>query len=200
MQQQAQCGRAIPWRYIMLLVALISGGYAVHQAWAGQARESGKIKVAFGTPDTNAVLHNPAMGWVYYDSGTWRHSRAFWKSQEPQLKFCNTVYWRGPWSDFEPQRGRYIWKYNPTTIRWLKQINAMHLRLAFRVIVNSKAFSKPAKHLSYILLMRQLPQRQLLWRFRSYLSDWTTWYSSRYQDYSIASGPRPGPPACQSER
>ena len=136
-------GRGVRWISV-LLAGVISGGCAAHKTFASEVKPGVQPEVVFGTLNKTSVLHNPAMGWVYYDPGIRHRSISFWKSRAAELKFCNTVYWRGPWSDFEPQRGKYAWQYNKTVIQWLHRVKAMHLRLAFRVIVNSKDFSKPA--------------------------------------------------------
>ncbi|NNM84349.1 MAG: hypothetical protein HKL96_01125 [Phycisphaerales bacterium] len=97
-----------------------------------------------GLPDNQTLLNNPAMGWVFYQNPLWPHPELVWRRLAAEWHVSNIVYWRGPWSDFEPQPGRYVWRYNPRVITWIRKVRAAHKRLAFRVLVNSKDRRTPA--------------------------------------------------------
>jgi hypothetical protein len=75
-------------------------------------------------PTTGPLPRNPAMGWaIYIDQdgttlledgrGSLLEPDAFWKRMAPALRFANQLYIRLPWSEFEPEQGRYAWEHNP---------------------------------------------------------------------------------------
>ena len=94
-------------------------------------------------PTTGPLPRNPAMGWAIYidqdgtsliDDG---HGRlldpdAFWRAMEPALPHASHLYLRLPWSEFEPEEGRYAWEHNPRFQAIIDGARARGLRLAFR--------------------------------------------------------------------
>ncbi len=100
--------------------------------------------VVKGTVDLTTVLHNPAMGWVFYDTSDKPFPPSWWQQLKPELRLCHIWYWRDSWARLEPAPGRYAWKYNPEFKAYIRQILAHGYRLAFRVIVSSHNFSHQA--------------------------------------------------------
>jgi hypothetical protein len=94
-------------------------------------------------PVSEPMPRNPAMGWsIYIDQdgtslledglGRTLDPEAFWRAMEPALPHASQLYIRLPWSEFEPEQGRYAWEHNPRFIAILDGARARSLRLAFR--------------------------------------------------------------------
>ncbi len=122
-----------------LFALLLIGGLCSTAAHAQK-----QLVTVRGIEDTDSILHNPAMGWVYYDSSDRPFSQQWWQSNQTALSMCNIWYWRDTWAKLEPQQGRYAWQYNPKFKQYIQQILDHGFKLAFRVIVDSHNFSVQA--------------------------------------------------------
>lgn len=94
-------------------------------------------------PTTGPLPRNPAMGWAIYidqdgtslvEDGRGRllDPDLFWKRMETALPFANQLYIRLPWSEYEPEQGRYAWEHNPRFREIIAEGCRRGLRLAFR--------------------------------------------------------------------
>lgn len=92
------------------------------------------------TQDTTSVLHNPAMGWVLYlDAvGKYPDAKNLWRDLSPYAKYATIFYHRARWSDYEPTEGHYAWLEDPNFQQMLQGARQRGLKLAFRIIVNSR--------------------------------------------------------------
>ncbi len=118
---------------VLLLILTVNGAHA-----------GTKPVVVTGTEDTTTILHNPAMGWVYYDASDKPFPAGWWQSMKPLLSLCNIWYWRDTWAKLEPEPGKYAWKDNPQFKAYIRQILAHGFKLAFRVIVDSHNYRHQA--------------------------------------------------------
>lgn len=94
-------------------------------------------------PVKGPLPRNPAMGWAIYidqdgtsflEDGLGRllDPDAFWKAMAPALPHASHLYIRMPWSEYEPEQGRYAWEHNPRFRAIIDGARAHGLRLAFR--------------------------------------------------------------------
>ena len=94
-------------------------------------------------PVDGPLPKNPAMGWAIYidqdgtsllEDGLGRtlDPDDFWKAMAPALPHASQLYIRLPWSEYEPERGRYAWDHNARFRAILDGARARGLRLAFR--------------------------------------------------------------------
>ena len=99
--------------------------------------------IATLAPTTGPLPRNPAMGWAIYldqdgtsliDDGRGRllDPDAFWQAMAPALPHASHLYIRLPWSEYEPEEGRYAWTCNPRFQAIVDGARARGLRLAFR--------------------------------------------------------------------
>jgi hypothetical protein len=91
--------------------------------------------------DTSSFLRNPAMGWaVYIDAFEkgFPDAEDYWKHQDPNIEQASILYLRLPWSELEPEEGRYAWLYDVNYQKLIRMALDRKLKLAFRVYVDSK--------------------------------------------------------------
>ncbi len=117
---------------------------AASRSVAADPPAASKTVVVQGSKDTTSVLHNPAMGWVYYNTYDRPFPASWWKQNEQQLSLCHIWYWRDSWARLEPEPGHYAWNDDPQFKEYIRQILAHGFHLAFRVIVSSHNFSAQA--------------------------------------------------------
>ena len=97
------------------------------------------------TPDTVTHLRNPYMGWTLYSQGLHNLDQAdtYWELQdEAARKYANVYYIRWPWAAFEPEEGKYAWEYDENFKALIQGALDRGLRLAFRVVANSRDCAK----------------------------------------------------------
>ncbi len=98
-------------------------------------------------PQTQGLVRNPAMGWMLYlETGgdSFKPAENFWDAAEPYVGEASILYIRASWSLFEPQEGHYAWKEDANFQALVAGAQQRHLKLAFRVVANSKDCSAPA--------------------------------------------------------
>lgn len=86
-------------------------------------------------------IRNPAMGWVVYADCFEKPLPAaedYWASQEPNINYASIFYIRVPWSQLEPEEGKYAWLYDDNFKQLIRMALERGLKLAFRVYVDSK--------------------------------------------------------------
>ncbi len=103
--------------------------------------------------DATSLLKNPAMGWMLYvdafyhdtanpalpDNG-FPDAAAYWAAQDQSgaSALANIQYIRVPWAQLEPSKGHYAWEQDANFIALIDGARQRHLRLAFRVYVDSQ--------------------------------------------------------------
>jgi len=88
--------------------------------------------------DPARVLRNPLSGWVLY--GTGKPADDFWSHYDDLgvFEYAQTLYFRIGWHLLNPAEGVYGWDVDPT-LRWmLDNARQRGLKLAFRVVVDSR--------------------------------------------------------------
>ncbi len=119
-----------------------------------------KGKSSYQPPyDAVSPIKNPAMGWMLYidafhhidashhaagnsaplDSG-FPDAGAYWAAQDHSgaSELANIQYIRVPWAQLEPAKGHYAWEQDANFIDLIEGARKRHLRLAFRVYVDSR--------------------------------------------------------------
>jgi hypothetical protein len=114
-------------------------------AGAGGEPKTSETRVSLKA-DRDSLLRNPAMGWVLYaeDLTRFPDATSFWRKAEPSVNKASILYIRAPWSLFEPQEGAYCWEHDANFKKLVEGARERGLRLAFRVVLNSRDCSAPA--------------------------------------------------------
>ena len=90
----------------------------------------------------DGLLRNPATGWMLYmqtlNVPTFLPSEQFWSDSKPFLPFVSILYLRCTWAQMEPQEGHYAWQEDANFQALVKGAQERGLKLAFRVIINSR--------------------------------------------------------------
>lgn len=113
---------------------------------AGSGHALAEVTKRF-TADTTTVLHNPLNGWALY--GTSAPAADFWTAYDAiplqgtsetirASDYASTMYMRVAWSVLEPSEGVYGWETNAALKGILDEARSRGLRLAFRVVVDSR--------------------------------------------------------------
>ncbi len=108
---------------------------------------SSEMTVIRPAPLTDGILRNPAMGWMIYmepEGGSFPPCAQFWKTMEPYVPMASILYIRCTWAKLEPQEGHYAWSEDSNLQAIMDEATRRGLKLAFRVIVNSKDCQTPA--------------------------------------------------------
>lgn len=90
--------------------------------------------------DTTGVVKNPGMGWVMYVDafGSFPKASSYWSRQGGYARFASILYIRAPWSQFEPEEGRYAWNNDSNYKDMVSGALGRGLKLAFRVYIDSR--------------------------------------------------------------
>lgn len=98
------------------------------------------LRVVTPQVDNTTVLRNPACGWVLYLDAVGRYpdADAYWQQLDPYVAKASIFYHRARWSDYEPEEGRYAWEHDTRLRRMLQHARERGLKLAFRVLVDSR--------------------------------------------------------------
>jgi len=90
--------------------------------------------------DSASVLKNPAMGWVMYVDAfsSFPDADNYWDRQHQYAGQANILYVRAPWSELEPQEGRYAWQYDQNWIDLVEGAAGRDMQLAFRIYIDSQ--------------------------------------------------------------
>lgn len=98
--------------------------------------------------DDISVLRNPAVGWaLYIDAFTGQgfpDAEEFWREMEPYAAYANFLYIRIPWSEFEPEKGKYAWECDENYKAIVDGALERGLRLSLRAYVDSYACYRQA--------------------------------------------------------
>lgn len=96
--------------------------------------------------ETTSVLRNPLCGWGLYADVVWNYPdpETWWQGLEPGIEYATHFYHRCRWSTLEPEEGRYAWKHDSRFLRMIETAKKHGLKLAFRVIVDSRDNSEQA--------------------------------------------------------
>lgn len=110
---------------------------------------SAKEKTYSFSPDTDSVLKNPLTGWVMYLGRNWDDH--FWSQESYDAMpigngktvkvsdYASTCYLRTSWSSLEPEEGKYVWlDKNSRISKLLQSVRSRNLRLAFRIVIDSR--------------------------------------------------------------
>lgn len=100
-------------------------------------------------PETKKNLRNPLTGWALYGSGGMVAQSDFWSKLDDikvpgineTLKiadYANTLYIRTSWTSLNPSEGVYGWDTNPGLKWMIENARKRGMRLAFRVVVDSR--------------------------------------------------------------
>lgn len=93
-------------------------------------------------PDTDKVLKNPYMGWAIYTSNGLLYKdipSQYWAFQdEAARKYAGVFYVRWTWQKYEPEEGKYAWEYDEDFKGLIQGALDRGLRIALRIIANSK--------------------------------------------------------------
>ncbi|MFV0467754.1 MAG: LamG domain-containing protein, partial [Dysgonomonas sp.] len=100
-------------------------------------------------PETQKNLRNPLTGWVLYGSGATVPQADFWNkldnikvpgiSEPLQIAdYANTLYIRTSWTSLNPSEDVYGWDTNPGLKWMIENAQKRGMRLAFRVVVDSR--------------------------------------------------------------
>jgi len=110
-------------------------------AWADEGSPTNTIVVT-PKPALAGLLRNPAMGWVLYSetlgSDLFRNADDYWKQADPSVPSASIFYIRCTWAQMEPEEGHYAWKEDANFQELIDGAFQRHLKLAFRVVTNSK--------------------------------------------------------------
>ncbi|MFF2324852.1 DUF4832 domain-containing protein [Streptomyces sp. NPDC058103] len=127
-------------------VALPGASAASPRTPAGARRRSAALTKTF-TADHSTVLRNPLNGWVLYGDTSFPDN--FWTARDgisvPGVDgtvrasdYASTFYLRIAWSLLEPSEGVYGWDTNEDLKAAIATARERGLRLAFRVVVDSR--------------------------------------------------------------
>jgi len=97
--------------------------------------------------DSVKMLRNPLTGWALYGSAG--VTADFWSVLEnitvpgmanpiKAADYASILYIRSGWADFEPTEGQYAWDNNATIKMLIDGAKARGLKLAFRIVVDSR--------------------------------------------------------------
>ena len=100
-------------------------------------------------PETQKNLRNPLTGWALYGSGGMVAQADFWDKLDnikvPGVDglqkiadYANTLYIRTSWTSLNPSEGVYGWDANPGLKWMIENARKRGMRLAFRVVVDSR--------------------------------------------------------------
>ncbi len=121
-------------------------GHPGHGSGPGHAHTAAAITKQFEA-DTTTLLKNPLNGWALY--GTAAPAADYWTKYDsvpvPELSdtirvsdYASTMYMRVAWSVLEPSEGVYAWDTDAAFRGILAEARNRGLRLAFRVVVDSR--------------------------------------------------------------
>lgn len=124
--------------------AATGGGHHGHGHGHGGAKP--KITAAF-TPDTTTVLRNPLDGWALYANTSFPSD--YWTQYDAVpiegstetakvTDYASVYYMRVAWSLLEPSEGVYAWQSDTPIKLAIDEARARGLRLAFRIVVDSR--------------------------------------------------------------
>ncbi|NDW10716.1 LamG-like jellyroll fold domain-containing protein [Dysgonomonas sp. 520] len=100
-------------------------------------------------PETQKNLRNPLTGWALYGSGGTVAQSDFWNkldnikvpgiSEPVKIEdYANTLYIRTSWTSLNPSENVYGWDTNPGLKWMIENARKRGMRLAFRVVVDSR--------------------------------------------------------------
>ncbi|HEX4085304.1 MAG TPA: hypothetical protein VHY22_10365 [Chthoniobacteraceae bacterium] len=99
-------------------------------------------------PQTAGLIRNPASGWVLYmetfSRKTFDPAAVYWKRMDAAAGFASILYIRCTWAQMEPGEGAYAWDRDPNFQALIAGAASRGLRLAFRIVTNSKDCVVPA--------------------------------------------------------
>lgn len=94
--------------------------------------------------DYETNLRNPYMGWVLYTEGI-SNAFTYWTLQKEAVeRYASTFYIRCSWSNLETEEGKYAWENDENFKALVKGALDNGLRLAFRVVTDSRDGSTDA--------------------------------------------------------
>ncbi len=92
--------------------------------------------------DKKIFLRNPGMGWVVYidafEEDGFPNAEEFWNSMKDYDAHASIFYVRIPWSQVEPEEGKYAWIYDDNYRKVIQTALDRGLKLAFRIYVDGK--------------------------------------------------------------
>jgi hypothetical protein len=137
-----------------LVISIISAVLPLRAADAVQNEDT--TQVANTTSDTTVkpkpalagLLRNPAMGWVLYmetlGDDTYPLADRYWQQADPYVPSASIFYVRCTWAQMEPQEGHFAWKEDANFQAVIADALQRHLKLAFRIVVDSADCQKQA--------------------------------------------------------
>ncbi len=100
------------------------------------------------TPDLATTLHNPATGWMLYvetmNGTAFPDAKSYWHEADPFVPQASILYIRCNWAQIEPSEGHFAWDEDANFRALVDGAAQRHLKLAFRIVTNSKDSHDPA--------------------------------------------------------
>jgi len=91
--------------------------------------------------NTDGMLRNPAMGWMLYVDNTpdaFENPDKYWADFGAAADSASILLIRAPWSQFEPEEGKYAWLYDNNYKKLIQGAKDRGIKLALEVYVNSQ--------------------------------------------------------------